>query len=160
MARPNRRSGLQTLIVFSPETTLGWRVLRRISRAEYETRLAAGEFRPVVDEFGNLIGCQPITLRHVTKAGPNTPASEICISRREMEIFAGTAFRGGRSRTAGLSEQQRMERASRVHPRTGKLLLPEDAIERVEEKVRLQTESANYHDGGRDRAPRVYPRPR
>jgi hypothetical protein len=157
MARPNRRSGSQTLIVFSDETTLGWRVLRRISVAEYQRRKSRGEMRPVFDESGNLIGCQPIKVfdQHLTTR--STPAA---IIPREVVLLAGTAFRDGRSRTAGLTEQKRMERASRVHPRTGKLLPPEDAIERVEEKVRLQTESANYHDGGRDRAPRVYPRAR
>jgi hypothetical protein len=72
-------------------------------------------------------------------------------------LYAGRAFRGGKSRTEGLTEAQRLERASRTSVRTGKRMVPEDAVERVAEKVRLQTMTANFHDG-RDRAPRVYPR--
>jgi hypothetical protein len=156
MARKTRRSNSQQIIVFSADTALGWRALSRCSVAEYHRRLARGEVRPVHDGFGRLIGCQPI--KRTDQSIPSRP-SAVCLTVSEMVLFAGQAFKDGRSRTARMTEQQRLQRASRTHPRTGKFLAPEDAIERVTEKVRMQTVSGNLADGGKDRAVRAYPRP-
>jgi len=63
---------------------------------------------------------------YVTRESPRA------ISASEMMLYAGRAFRFGRSRTAGLTEKQRLARRDE---RTGLWLPPEDKVERVEAKV-------------------------
>lgn len=130
--------------------------VRRISREEYVRLRDRGRAMPLHDKQGNLVGCQLTNNHPGDGAIPSQPSSPV-LTVREIELYAGRNFPGGRSRTAGLTETQRLERSRRTHPRTGKYLLPEDAVERVTEKVRLQTMSSNFHDG-RDRAPRAYPK--
>lgn len=149
MSRKNRHSKSTIDVLFA-----GTRI-RRISRAEFETLRQRGRAIPIHNGQGELLGCQ-LTNNHPGDGLIPSQAGGPVISAREMEIFAGRSFRGGRSRTAGMTETQRLERSKRTSTRTGKHLVPEDAVERVEEKVRLQTTSANFHDGG-DRAPRAYP---
>jgi len=133
-------------------------VVRSISHAEFARLRERGRALPIHDSQGRLVGCE-LTNNHPGDGPiPSQPGGPV-ITAREMEMYAGRAFRGGKSQTERLTETQRLERASRTSVRTGKRMLPEDAIERVAEKVRLQTVTVNFHDG-RDRAPRAYPKAR
>lgn len=132
--------------------------VRRISHAEFARLRERGRALPIHDSQGRLVGCE-LTNNHPGDGPiPSQPGGPV-ITAREMEMYAGRAFKGGKSQTEQLTETQRLERASRTSTRTGKRLPPEDAIERVAEKVRLQTVTVNFHDG-RDRAPRAYPKAR
>lgn len=134
-------------------------VVRRISHAEFAQLRERGKALPIYDSRNQLIGCE-LTNNHPGDGPIPGQSSRPVLTVREMELYAGRAFKGGKSSTENLTEPQRLERASRTSVRTGKRMVPEDAIERVAEKVRLQTMSANFHDGGKDRAVRAYPRTR
>lgn len=151
MARRNPTAQSTVKVIFAGQ------YVRRISHAEFARLRDRGRALPITDAQGRLVGCE-LTNNHPGDGPiPSQPGGPV-ITAREMELFAGLAFANGKSHTSGLTETQRLERASRTSMRTGKRMLPEDAIERVAEKVRLQTASANFHDGGKDRAVRVYPR--
>lgn len=127
-----------TVLLFGANTTLGWRVSRRISRLEGERGVERGAFREVLDETsGALIGYQMIA--EAEMAGDrDLPSlqSAASISDREMRMNAGEL---GPSRTAGLPEAKRLERAERRDEQTGQHLhlAPEDEIERAQMKVRV-----------------------
>ena len=136
MARPRVRGANRSLL-YPANTTLGWRVIRTISRHEGEAAVDAGTMRRVFDEIsGALIGYQ-LAAEPVRKVDEDLPGlhSSAAISVREMEIVAGTAFRGGQSRTAGMPEELRQLRAAKTSPRTGRRLTTEDAVERATAKV-------------------------
>lgn len=150
MRRIKRSKSNQVKVIFAGEC------VRRISFVEFVRLRDRGRALPIHDGCGELVGCQ-LTNNHPGDGPvPSQPGGPV-ITAREIELYAGRAFKDGRSRTEGLTETQRLERASRTSVRTGKRMVPEDAVERVAEKVRLQTVSANFYDGG-DRAQRAYPK--
>lgn len=112
------------LALYPAETVLGWRIIRRVSLdkgLEHEQR---GVWRRVLDPVTlELIGFQMIAAK-VERGDRDLPTTRSCaaIPAREMELNAQ------RSRTAGMSEDRRQERAA-----AGRR--PEDAIERVQCKV-------------------------
>ena len=81
-------------------------------------------------------------------------------------LIAGQAFRQGKSRTAGMSEEQRISRRWIEGKKAdGRTLPPEDAVERATEKLKQWPYPASRIDDGSgepvygDRATRVYPQP-
>ncbi len=148
MARPRNH-----LLLFSPFTTLGWRVTRRISQGDGEAGVTNGKMRRILDETGRHIGYQPV------KADPR-PSLPSDPSRTALAVPETKANAGllGQSRTASLTEEQRR---TRVHPKSGRLLPEEDFIERTQKLMQVYTQSANFakvHGRTGDRAVRVYPR--
>ncbi len=135
MAR-NRRSRCNELILFSENSSLGWRGLRRISFDDGERSVNHGTMRRVYDELGNQIGYQFCAAAPVPTGGSSQPSC-VVISNRERELIAFTRFQGSGSETAGMSEARRLERMKQTDPRTGKLLPAEDAVERAMEKLKL-----------------------
>jgi hypothetical protein len=124
----------EKFLVFAACTTLGWQVVRRLTFAKGEAMANAGVYARVYDEVTGLqIGYQIAKEPATDKDIPSQPTQAV-ISISELEANAGVR---GRSRTAGLPEHKRLERAKRTSRKTGKLLLPEDAIERATAKVRV-----------------------
>jgi hypothetical protein len=141
MARPRRRSPSSQrwrdnqFFLFDGNIALGWRVTRRVSHQDGERMVATGHARPVNDHNGVHIGYQmqqPAPVKNGVPAKP-TPA---LLSAKEMDLIAGQAFAGGQSRTFGRSEVMRL---TRTNPWTGKLLPPEDEVERALAKLRAVT---------------------
>jgi hypothetical protein len=58
--------------------------------------------------------------------------SNAALTLAEVDAVAGTNFKYGRSRTAGMSEEKRL---NRVHPKTHKVLPAEDIVERATAKL-------------------------
>jgi hypothetical protein len=119
--------------IFHTETTLGWRVIRMCNLAKGQQKVACGEWREVHDpNTGELIGFQPVTPAEA-RGDRDLPSLASCasISMREMQANAGEL---GRSRTAGMLEE---DRVSRRDPRNGTLLPAEDFVERTRAKVRV-----------------------
>lgn len=124
----------QRTLLYGPNTTLGWRVIRAIDAREGERGVEQGKFREVYDSVTNIrIGFQLVSTSE--QRGdldlPSLPSSAT-ISPREMRVNAGLC---GRSRTAGLSEEKRLERAAARDPKTGEYRTPEDEVERIQRKV-------------------------
>jgi hypothetical protein len=111
------------LLLYGANTTLGWRILRTIYPREGERGVERGTMREVYDEItGHLLGYQVLGAGEL-RGDQDLPSltSTAAISQREMQINAGEL---GRSHTAGLREQDRIERR-----------VPEDRVERVQRKV-------------------------
>lgn len=132
-ARPRHRSGSNRFPLFSSETILGWSVLKQVSAFKGEDMVALGIWREVYDEQNNHIGFQIMPGRQNEQVKLSMQSSSGLVAR-DIVLNAGAVFRGGKSRTAGLTEDQR---ANRRHPKTNKLLAPEDAVEQVQAKVRV-----------------------
>lgn len=116
------------LLLYGANTTLGWRILRTIYPREGERGVERGTMRMVYDEInGHLLGYQVLgaSEQRGDQDLPSMP-SAASISFNEMQINAGTAFEKGKSQTAGLPEHRRAERH-----------IPEDRVERVQQKVRM-----------------------
>jgi hypothetical protein len=147
--------------LYPPTTTLGWRVVRKVTAAEVDDALIRGLWREVYDERGNFAGYQ---IKPNFKSDDDLPPGwSLCsISVNQMDLNAGTVFRNGKSRTAGLPEDERVTRRDRE---TNHALPPEDAVELAVEKVRLWPFPASRVDNGKgdpifgDKAVRVYPNP-
>lgn len=149
--RNRRASGIydRKFLVFGVDTGDGWRIIREIDYAAGMELVADGRLRRVRSMDGRLIGFQ---LRPAIAHENEELLSHAAITARENFLNAGTAFIGGRSRTAGLSEEARM---CRVHPVTGEKLPPEDDEELIVEKLKAWARPATR---GGDRAVRVYPK--
>lgn len=151
-----RRACKGDLNLYSADTTLGWRVVGHTSAHGATAKLARGDWREVYDEQGHHLGYQVLVGKRC-KCSFSPHSSSSSVSARESELNAGLR---GASRTAGLTEEQRLNR----HNQYGKSLPPEDAIERAMEKVRLWPYPASRVDDGSgeavfgDRAVRVYPK--
>jgi len=102
------------------------------------------------DEFGRFQGYLLVEALPPTDEKLPSLISSASISANEVLANAGVL---GRSRTASLSEEDRI---TRRHPKTGRPMPAEDFVERAQEKVRLWTQPA---PGRGDRAVRVYPKP-
>lgn len=124
------------LLLYAATTALGWRVMRTIHRREGERGVERGTMREVHDSItGKLLGYQVLSVAEL--AGDRdlpSLASSASITSREMRLNAGEM---GASRTAGLPEAKRLERAEKRDEETGKPLHlpPEDEIERARCKV-------------------------
>ncbi len=154
-----RSSGKATYRLFAPETVLGWRVVRWVPESLGEQKVAQGEWRRVYDEQGNHVGYQMLAgTQYDHGPFPDSYRSSVIISPAEMRMIAGEY---GRSRTLGMSEQQRLLRHARYDK--SKILPPEDAIERAHGKLcQLTTPASRIDDGSGepvfgDRAVRAYP---
>lgn len=114
---------MSKLLLYSGNTTLGWRILRKVYPHEGQRGVERGIMREVYDSInGNLLGYQVIASAD-RRGDQDLPslASTASISQREMQINAGEM---GKSRTVGLREADRVA-----------LPVPEDRIERVQQKV-------------------------
>jgi hypothetical protein len=123
---------VKRVYLFPANTTLGWRVIRMVTMEQALKHEAKGKWRRVYDANTNaLIGFQLIAAEasRVDRDLPSMPSSASITgpSRKdtpqkvsEMEINADWV----KSRTAGLPEDLRLE----MH-------LPEDRVERVQQKV-------------------------
>jgi hypothetical protein len=150
--------------LYPPTTTLGWRVIRKVTAAEVDDALARSLWREVYNELGNFAGYQIKPNFQTDDDLPTGWSSRpigVTVTISEMDLNAGTKFKRGKSRTLGQSEDKRIARKSAV----GKALPPEDAVERAIEKVKLWPFPANRIDDGTgepvygDRAVRCYPKP-
>lgn len=119
--------------LYHTDSVLGWRVIRRISCQDAEKKVELGVMRRVLDGAGNHIGYQPVApaAARMDMDVPSQP-SPVTIMRGQMEMNAV-----GRSRTMGMSEAKRLERAASIDPNTGKHRDAEDRIERVQRKVQV-----------------------
>jgi hypothetical protein len=124
--------GSRRLPLYAAETLLGWRVIRWISRIKGSDMVAQGFARDVHDEQFNHIGFQLMPTRQMEQQQLSMHTSTGLVPRDVM-LNAGTQFKHGKSRTAGMTEDQRLHR---THPTTGKLLPPEDAVELAQARVR------------------------
>jgi len=152
-------SPVSTLLLFSADISQGWRIVRRVSLDKGKRSVIEGRWREVTDDLGNHLGYQIISTNSVDSEMPTrqTPAT---ISASEMTLYAGQAFSRGRSRTAGMTEDQRLSRAKLPN---GRQLPPEDTIERLVGKVNAYTAPASRVNLKGDpvygdKAVRVYPK--
>jgi hypothetical protein len=138
MSRRRDRNEKQKFQLISDFDVLGKvRVIRRISFFNGEEMVKDGIARRVMDDENvGVIGFQMLPAKRApmdSKLPPLQP-STAALSRKEMDAIAGSDFKGGEnlygvygppgcSRTAGMSEQQRMSRMERG-------LRPEDLVER------------------------------
>jgi hypothetical protein len=154
-----RRGERGEFYLFPADVTLGWRVIRMVSGAMGEEKLARGEWRDVYDEKGNHIGYQLLDTFHRDRSVfSSSYRCSVTITLTEVLMNAGLF---GRSRTKGMPEQKRLARHAKDDDQ--KILPPEDAIERAIVKVKLWPFPASRIDDGTgepvygDRAIRVYP---
>jgi hypothetical protein len=113
----------RNFLLFPARTTLGWRVIRRVSFCEGETRVRTGDWRRVLDSVSrDHVGYQ-VCAPEMSRGDYEIPSafSPASITAREAQINAGLM---GESRTARLSEDKRAERR-----------VMEDRVERVRAKV-------------------------
>lgn len=125
--RSKRRDLNGEVNLYTDGTSLGCRVIRQVSQAEAVEKLPSGEWREVCDEHGNFWGCQVLVNFKKNEDLPSRATSP-AITVRECMLNAGLC---GQSRTAGMTEEQRISRKSPW----GRPLPPEDAIERGQAKV-------------------------
>jgi hypothetical protein len=116
--------------LYQPVTTLGWRRVLTVTVSQGQQKVAAGEWIEVLEADGR-IGFQA-RASHKTDHDLPSMQSTAAITMREMDIFAGTNFPQGKSRTLGMNEEQRMARPRMPN---GHIPPPEDAIERAIGKV-------------------------
>jgi hypothetical protein len=131
-------------------------VVGRYTFKRGENNVARGIWRRVNSQLGEHIGYQIVCSSNYDHSSNPTPT---CINAAEMMLYAGRAFKGGASRTAGLSEKARAARRGKL----GRILPMEDAVERVTAKVEIYTQPASRVAADErapygDRAVRVYPR--
>lgn len=135
MARDPRRRNEYTVPVYDAYNRSGWRVVKRIGWKEAGDLVRAGAARELCDALtGDVMGVemgQPVA----TENGiPSLDVSDGSLSAFEMQVNAGLY---GVSRTATMTEEQKV---SRVHPKSGRVLAPEDVVERTREKIRIYRE--------------------
>jgi hypothetical protein len=116
--------------LFPAQTDDHFSVIREVRFGYAEGKVALGEWKREYDQVGNHIGYRVVPNRF-GDAALVSGSSSSSITAREMRLNAGLK---GRSQTARLSEDDRI---SRRHPKSGKALPPEDAVERAREKVRI-----------------------
>ena len=111
MRRAKRLNSTQVKVIFAGA------VVRRISRAEFEKLRDRGRAMGIHGAGGELVGCT-LTNNHPGDGPiPSQPGGP-AISAREMELFAGIAFRGGKARTARLTEEKRRGRSKQTRTPT------------------------------------------
>lgn len=129
--------------LYGVEKVPGVRIIRKVSLAEGLKHEARGAWRRKYDPItGTLIGFELLsTAEQRGDRDLRSLPSSATISRREMELNVE------RSRTAGLNEERRLERAANHG-------LPEDQVERVQCKVKIYS----YIKSKRGDILRVWPR--
>jgi hypothetical protein len=127
--RAERRPCDGALNLYPVDTTLGWRVIGITTAAQAAEKLACGQWREVYDEQGNHLGYQIVANFQTDQEMPGK-TSACAVTARESELNAGL---GGKSRTLGMPEAKRLSRPAGP---SGRAPAPEDAIERVKEKVK------------------------
>jgi hypothetical protein len=131
------------LHLYSAETVLGWRVVRRVSLAQGLKKEEAGVWRRVLEAgTGQLMGFQMVG-SNAARVDRDIPTihSSAAITAREMGLNVE------HSRTMGMDEERRDERVAAG-------LAPEDAAERVQCKVMVYP----YVNGRPGDIVRVWPR--
>jgi hypothetical protein len=149
--------------LFSSDATPGdlkpWRVIRDVTLALGERNVDRNIWRRVNSHLGDHIGYQILSSENSDKESPSR-SSPTYISASEIMIYAGQAFKGGVSRTAGLTETERAERRGKFD----KVMPLEDAVERIAAKVACWPFPASRIDNGKgdpvygDKAVHVYPK--
>lgn len=138
MPRPQRRNFNQEFILFQPKqevTPCGWAVAGRCSKQDGDRMVSAGSAVEECDAFGNLVAFRLLDRpMKVQNGAADAPPMAPMLTRREMDLIAGMSFPFGKSRTARMTELQRL---ARVHPLTRKALPPEDDVERAAEKFKI-----------------------
>jgi hypothetical protein len=140
MARPQRRSSNQEFILYQPkqeETPCGWAIHGRCSREHGDKLVFSGSAVEVHDQFGHHYAFQLLDrpAKPTVKNGAvDAPPTATLLTPREADLVAGRHFKHGKSRTARMTEIQRL---SRLHPLTRKPLPAEDAVERAEAKFEI-----------------------
>ena len=111
-------------------------VIRHTSFQKGERLADLGLYVRVYDEnTGEHCGYQIASSRLASGPGSSLEQpSSAAIRAHEMRKFAEL---NGRSRTAGMPENKRLEREKQIDVHTGKYLLAEDELERVIAKVRV-----------------------
>ena len=135
MAKPRRRSpNALTFPLWLPPTPLGVTVHDYVTVREGDRMVLNGQARLHYDALGNPDGYElmPVAGSKVKNGDASSKPTAALLTVKEMDLVAGQKFRGGRSRTAGRSEKERL---TRVHPVTGKPLPPEDEVERAVAKL-------------------------
>lgn len=134
MSRNNRKRSEQYCVV--QETTLGRYV---IGRTGYDTGMRKcdqGFFDPIYDDEngGELAGFVLRASKQAERAA-DSDNSPCAIPASEMQIYAGRHFKEGKSQTARMKNDE-LARLTRIHPKFGWPLPPEDRIERIVGKVK------------------------
>ena len=127
-----RKNRTREFRLYAGNTTLGWRVVQHTSADIGERKVAAGVWQRVYESVSlRHIGYQPLGAdRRTDEDLRQMPQTSVCFTAVEMEIIAGAAFSGGRSRTYGKDELARTERIARG-------LAPEDEVERLVAKLHV-----------------------
>jgi hypothetical protein len=149
MSRRNRTEN-NRFKLFNTNITPGWTVLRRISFGDGERQVDLRMARRVYDEAGEHIGYQrwhaPASSAGYDRVVMVSAPSCRAFSWAEVQAIAGCC---GRSKTLHMTDEQR---ATRLHPKTKKLLPETDVVERAIEKF------AAWPSVGDILAPRISPR--
>lgn len=125
-----RSSGQQYCV--AQETTLGRSIIGRISYEAGMKKCDLGLFSAVYDR-GMLVGFVMLTAKEWERAA-NSDSSPCSIPASEMQVYAGRHFRDGQSQTARLKNDE-VARLTRIHPKFGYPLPPEDRVELVTAKM-------------------------
>lgn len=144
MAMANsHRSPKKSFVLYYHNTSLGWKKARRVNFDEGERQVALRQWQRIYDSnTGQHIGYQPLKPEKKPKTLPgDVPVAET-ITREELELNAGQAFRDGQSGSA----ERRMFLVA-AGQRAG--LPEEDAVEVADYKVK------HYRRIGDDKATRV-----
>jgi hypothetical protein len=159
--RPYHQKSTNKFLLFAADTRFGWRVIRRVTFRLGEAKVTEWKWREILDPFKTHIGYQVISKIKPARDRRYRPLPT-AITAKDAKLISGLF---GTSRTAGLSEDRRLTRHARYDE--DKILAPEDAIERAQEKVKQWPFPASRIDSGKrnsvpafgDRATRVYPKP-
>jgi hypothetical protein len=136
MPRPRRRTPNYDFVLYDSDISLGYRVNGRISfDCGERMELAGRAVRVYEDVSGKHVGWQKVAERPKTGGAPADPTPEL-MCEAEMHLVAGQAFVHSRSRTMRLHMND-PRRLTRVW--NGKLLPPEDDVERAVAKLQCLT---------------------
>ncbi len=128
MSRSRRRAGSQAFVLYQAGEEM--RPIERCSLRRGEGLVEQGKAVHVVDAQGQHVGFQ-LRTRDPLNGTPAVPVATV-FSPAEMELVAGQTFKFGRSRTASLSEAERLTRKTL----TGRPLPAEDKVERAAAKLK------------------------
>ncbi len=135
MPRPQNLRNIRPFVLYGGDETLGYRVTSRVSKREAEQMVRNGRAEETVDGAG--AKCYRLLKIAVVSNGlVSSKPTPAVLSAREMQLIAGQAFRFGGSKTARMTEP---ERVTRVHPISRKPLAAEDEIERAVAKLEAFT---------------------
>lgn len=122
-----RRQGRGNYFLYSFSGT----VTRPIRREDGDELVSLGKATRCYYPDGTWVGYKICEIAPEPSARP----SALMITPHEMQLVAGTAFAGGKSRTACLDEAGKRERALTLTAKRGCVVAEEDAVERALAKV-------------------------